>query len=537
MELSSVFPVSYFLLPEEARHALRNEPAAADPAAYPSVLLGFGAKFSLPPWLADLARIEYAVFLVGQGPRSDPAVERLMVSPSLQLLRCDWKNLPSLLCREAEPPPDLPVVGEDFVLVYRGPVSGKVLVRPARDHDLLALKIVADELDRAQAAAAAGVKVGVIDRCLEKAVLQGILAAPPSRIVRDPCSFPRGLDIDERFFTAPVFTLQWHITQTCDLHCRHCYDRSDRAPMPLADGLRILDDFREFCLAHHVKGQISFSGGNPLLYPHFFELYRGAVERNMMVAILGNPASPALIDKIAAVAVPVFYQVSLEGLPEHNDYIRGAGHFDRVMRFLPLLRDHGVYSMVMLTLTRANMGQVLPLAEVLRDKVDLFTFNRLAMVGEGARLQSADPADFQIFLHHYHAAARENSTISLKDNLLNIIRHEHGLPLFGGCAGHGCGAAFNFISVLPDGEAHACRKFPSPIGNVLEHGITEVYYGTRAARYRAGTDACASCVIRPVCGGCFAVVHGLGLDPFTDRDPYCFMELEAGTLVGCSGPG
>ena len=31
---------------------------------------------------------------------------------------------------------------------------------------------------------------------------------------------------------------------------------------------------------------------------------------------------------------------------------------------------------------------------------------------------------------------------------------------FGGCTGFGCGAAFNFMAVLPDGEVHACRKVP-----------------------------------------------------------------------------
>lgn len=64
--------------------------------------------------------------------------------------------------------------------------------------------------------------------------------------------------------------------------------------------------------------------------------------------------------------------------------MRGPGHFDRTLAFLNLLRQKGIYSMVMLTLTRDNIGQVMPLAEVLRERVDAFNFNRFAMVGEGA---------------------------------------------------------------------------------------------------------------------------------------------------------
>ncbi|MFH1216120.1 MAG: thio(seleno)oxazole modification radical SAM maturase SbtM [Pseudomonadota bacterium] len=525
MKLKKIFPACFTVLDEETEKKLRQQADGVLPEHFPQMLLDKGSGLAIPPYLADLARLEYAVFLVREkgDDGSADGVDKLIVSPSLQLLRLDWKNLALQLPERGGKSIVQPLPGEEFVLVYLGPVSGKVLVRPARENDLLALKIVAEGISPFEAAKAAGVAVGVIDRCLEKAELQGILLAPPSLIRRDPSTFFPGRNIDESFLVSPVFTLQWHVTQTCDLHCRHCYDRSDRIALPLEQGLRILDDLRNFCVEHHVKGQVSFSGGNPLLYPHFFELYQGAIERNMMAAILGNPAPRSTLEKILAIAEPVFYQVSLEGLQEHNDYIRGPGHFERVLGFLGLLKELGIYSMVMLTLTRANMEQVLPLAELLRDRVDLFTFNRLAMVGEGAQLQSADRNEFQEFLRRYLAAARRNPVISLKDNLLNIVRREENMQVFGGCAGHGCGAAFNFISILPDGEAHACRKFPSHIGNVFQNSISEIYHGEQAARYRSGAAECAPCAIRPVCGGCLAVVHGLGLNPFQDRDPYCFI--------------
>jgi len=223
------------------------------------------------------------------------------------------------------------------------------------------------------------------------------------------------------------------------------------------------------------------------------------------------------------IKMPAFFQVSLEGMKEHNDEIRGEGHFERVAKFLPVLKELGVYSMVMLTLTENNRDQVLPLAEYLRDKVDFFTFNRISLVGEGARLVPSNREQFSRFLEEYMEAARGNPIMGLKDNLINIIRRKNGRSPFGGCAGYGCGAAFNFITVLPDGEAHACRKFPSPIGNVLKQGIAGVYDSEIAARYRRGCAECERCEIRPVCGGCLAVAHSFGLDIFNEKDPYCFL--------------
>ena len=106
----------------------------------------------------------------------------------------------------------------------------------------------------------------------------------------------------------------------------------------------------------------------------------------------------------------------------------------------------------------------------------------------------------------------------MKNNLLNIIRRENGRALFGGCTGYGCGAAFNFVPLLSNGEVHACRKFPSPIGNLRQNRLVEIYHSDRARAYRAGSQACR---------GCLAIAYSHGLDVFKDKDPFCFMDRSA----------
>jgi len=177
---------------------------------------------------------------------------------------------------------------------------------------------------------------------------------------------------------------------------------------------------------------------------------------------------------------------------------------------------------VMLTLTRDNMDQVLKLADRLQGLVELFTFNRLAPVGRGAELAAAPPERFPEFLARYMDAAEANPCMSLKDNLFNLLRRQQGLLPDGGCAGYGCGAAFNFVSLLPDGEVHSCRKMPSLIGNIYRQRLNDIYHGPAARRYRDGSTSCSTCPVRPVCGGCLAVGYGFGRDIFTELDPYCF---------------
>jgi selenobiotic family peptide radical SAM maturase len=316
--------------------------------------------------------------------------------------------------------------------------------------------------------------------------------------------------------------LQWHLTNRCPFHCRHCYDRSVRNELDLTEALKVLAGLQAFCQRHRVQPHVSLSGGDPLWYPHFWELYKALAAARLPVSILGNPTSPEVIERLLAVHPPRYYQVSLEGRREHNDFIRGPGHYDRVMAFLTDTRRLGLATHVMLTLTRANLEEVIPLGAELRGLTARLTFNRLAQTGCGAALELPGKAEYVDFLNRYLAARRSNPVLGFKDNLFNLIREQHGRPLWPGCTGHGCGAAFNFVALLPDGEVHACRKYPSPLGQIRQASLAEIYHSTTARRYREGSQACRGCPLRKHCGGCPAVTAGQGLKPLEDLDPHCF---------------
>jgi hypothetical protein len=101
--------------------------------------------------------------------------------------------------------------------------------------------------------------------------------------------------------------------------------------------------------------------------------------------------------------------------------VRGAGHFERTLAFLRVLRELGVSTMVMLTLTADNIDQVLPLTRRLRGLADDFHFNRLAMVGEGASLRLPSRAQrYAPLLEEYLAAPSTRRSASGQP--VNIVR-------------------------------------------------------------------------------------------------------------------
>jgi len=513
------YPLCCKIISEEKLQYLAGQAESVD--LFADILAEKSAEQQLPEYLAELSRLEYFVSSLKADDTPVPNyTAKLAINPTLQLFENSWKHFASLLDEDAAV--FEPAKGKESILIWKHPFSGTIKAKPVTSEDLLILKMTLEELSSREVSRQGDVYLAAVEIAVVRALNDGIITGPESGIKRD-FSITEYAEIDPAFFSARIFTLQWHITQACDLHCRHCYDRSQYKSLSLQQEKAILDDMAAFCDSNNVHGQVTFTGGNPLLHPHFEQLYRDASERGFSTAILGNPTSRENIERLKTIQPPAFYQVSLEGLETHNDYMRGAGHFQRVLAFLELLRELKVYSMVMLTLTRANMDQVLPLAEILRDRVDLFTFNRLSLVGEGINLVSVDPEKFPAFLKTYAEEVESNPCLGLKENLLNIIYDRKKKPFFGGCTGYGCGAAFNFLSVLADGTVHACRKFPSPLGSILDQSLEEIYNSVAAKRYRLGAEECRGCKLNPVCRGCLAVSHSQGKDIFRQKDPYCFI--------------
>ena len=212
------------------------------------------------------------------------------VNPTLELIRCDWRHLPQLLSGRASEA--AVTAGEELVAVWQD-TSGRVHLEPASPGDLAALKLTVEEVSPETAAQASGIPLAHINAALRQARRRGLILAPASALRRDPARFAPGMKVPDEFNAAQIFTLQWHLTQACDLHCRHCYDRSARTIPSLAQGLEVLRQLDDFCRQRRVSGQVSFTGGNPFLHPNFFDFYRAATELGFGTIVLGNPVAEA----------------------------------------------------------------------------------------------------------------------------------------------------------------------------------------------------------------------------------------------------
>jgi len=96
------------------------------------------------PFIKDLGRVEEAFCRLRGAPiHAHQARSAIMVNPDLQLLDVDFSGLPHVLTDITYRPQPR----KGFVLLYRLPASNRIEIHDAHPHDLLAIKIIAEDLE------------------------------------------------------------------------------------------------------------------------------------------------------------------------------------------------------------------------------------------------------------------------------------------------------------------------------------------------------------------------------------------------------
>lgn len=282
--------------------------------------------------------------------------------------------------------------------------------------------------------------------------------------------------------------LELQMTDRCNLQCRHCYVGDSLCQdLSTAQIERVLKEFEE------IQGlRLLLSGGEPLLHPYFWEvndILRNYAFRSILLS------NGARITKEVAKRLCVHEaQISLDGMKEGHESLRGNGTFNKAVKAIDHLQEANIQVSVATMIHRRNLKEFDPLASL---------------------LQSKDIREWNVDVPCLEGRLKENQefwvTAAEAGRLLN---YGYGGGWHGSKNNSTCGA--HLCAILPNGRVAKCGLFAEEAVGSIEEGLRICWQ--RIPRIRLEDLTCNCSEIEACRGGCRyrAKIHGglLQPDPF-----------------------
>ncbi len=304
------------------------------------------------------------------------------------------------------------------------------------------------------------------------------------------------------------FVLQWHLSETCNLKCLHCYQEKHKPiQLPYDKLVKIYKQYKELLKSLKMKGHINITGGEPLCNPYFFKILDLIKEDHDLItfSVLTNGT---LITKEIAKKIksydPYYVQVSLEGGRKTNDYIRGKGTYKKIAEGIKNLRKQDIFTSLSFTATKLNYQEFPKVVKYARRYgVNNVWSDRYIPLGD------SEDKDLALNLEQ----TREYLAIMNKErNKLKNIKNNHTtISMYRALQfqmtndfAYGCTAGDTLLTVMENGDLVPCRRMPIVVGNLFDKNMLDLYKNNKILkelRKKKIPDDCLDCEHAEMCHG------------------------------------
>jgi MoaA/NifB/PqqE/SkfB family radical SAM enzyme len=300
-------------------------------------------------------------------------------------------------------------------------------------------------------------------------------------------------------YPKPLFC-SYFITYRCNLNCIFCLLVADTDKKVVKSFRRYIQEISKeelpteqskYAIDQIAKlgiSIVSFTGGEPLLRGDLEEIALYAKGKDMLCSLSTNGV---LITPGRAKRLSCFNRivVSLDGLKETHERIRGRGTFDKAMRGIQYLKEYSTSKVgIYFVINRLNHQDVRDVVYFTRDLCDFIVFQPLQYI--------------DLFLNEDEAKKTQNILLRLKkENRYFIHNSEDYLHLFSqylrGINSFECDAFDLYNALAPNGDLMGCSCYPYVVGNVVKEEARSIYRRIEKAKKE----------LRNKCGGCSIGCH------------------------------
>ena len=324
-----------------------------------------------------------------------------------------------------------------------------------------------------------------------------------------------------------LHTVYTEITNRCNLNCSTCYNRSGKNDCTVEISIKQIKQIMQICSRYGAK-RFLFSGGEPLLHSHFFDLLK--LIRDNPQFDYGFVTNGTLHDaewvNFLNSQENVTIQISLDGASEEtNRLTRGPYHFNEVLSFVGKLHLPRQKPLLKMVVSQHNIG-------------DVEAFYRLAV-----SLKCMPEFAF-IYKSGNGTDNWENKALSAQQKLsvLRLVRElnkEYNLEAYLPKCTVGCpytkDAEHMSICIKTNGDIQPCQVLYSEkfsIGNIFDFQEDKVLARVNdllilAQKRLSENYGCEKCILNKGCGrGCLAeAVNNFG-DPLAEDGNCLFRKLQ-----------
>jgi radical SAM protein with 4Fe4S-binding SPASM domain len=329
----------------------------------------------------------------------------------------------------------------------------------------------------------------------------------------------------------------WELTRACNLRCGHCGTAAGRRREHELDTAEAVDVARQ--LVRLGNRLTTLSGGEPTLREDWPEIARAFVDAGVTVNMVTNGQSDgrelalrAREARLANVAV------SIDGLAETHDGLRGRGAFERATESIGHLVRAGIWVDMMLTVNQRNLPELVEVWELAkRLGAQRFRVQLGKPMGNQTHRDdlTLEPQDLLTLLPLLgRLAARGGPGVRIGDSVGYFSPEERVLRGRFCAQGHwtGCYAGVRAIGIQADGSVKGCLSLQPRAGeadrfiegNLRHESLEAIWLRPGAFAYNRAFElknlngACARCSHAELCRGgatCVAYTYSgeIGCDP------------------------
>lgn len=304
------------------------------------------------------------------------------------------------------------------------------------------------------------------------------------------------------------FVLQWHLSETCNLKCLHCYQENHKPIQLEYEKLeKIYIQFKELLDKLNMKGHINITGGEPLCNPYLFKILDliKKDEDKISFSILTN--GTLITEEIARKIKkynPYYVQVSLEGGRKTNDYIRGKGTYKKIAEGIKKLNAEGIFTSLSFTANKLNYKEFPKVVKYARKYgVNSVWSDRLIPLGNSEDKDLA--LSYKQTREYLEIMQTQKIKFKkIKKNNTNILMNRALQFQMTNEFAYGCTAGDTLLTVMENGDLVPCRRMPIVVGNLFEKNMYDLYKNSdilNELRKKRIPDECKDCENSETCHG------------------------------------